>query len=57
LARTLGDVSIADLGYLNTFAHVAFGTKLTSLDVRHSSAYEAEAEMPNIPAVGGCLLL
>jgi hypothetical protein len=26
------------------------GTKLTSRDVRYSSAYEAEAEMPNIPA-------
>jgi hypothetical protein len=25
------------------------GTALTSRDVRHSSAYEAEAEMPNIP--------
>jgi hypothetical protein len=26
------------------------GTKPTSPDVRHSSGYEAEADMPNIPA-------
>jgi hypothetical protein len=26
------------------------GTKLTSRDVRFSSAYQAEADMPNIPA-------
>jgi len=28
----------------------AVGTKLTSRDVRYSSAHEAEADMPNIPA-------
>ena len=27
----------------------AFGTKLTSRDVRYSFAYQAEADMPNIP--------
>jgi hypothetical protein len=29
---------------------VAIGTKLTSRDVCYSSAYEAEADMPNNPA-------
>jgi hypothetical protein len=28
----------------------AYGTELTSRDVGHSSAYEAEADMPNILA-------
>jgi hypothetical protein len=28
----------------------AVGTKLASRDVRYSSAYEAEADTPNIPA-------
>jgi hypothetical protein len=41
----LGDVSIADFGYLNTFAHVAFDTSRTSRNVPLEAAKCTGADM------------